>query len=164
MEMRRQEGGEKVTGQARFTGDLDLPGQLHVQLVVSHVASGRIRRIDTRAALSVPGVVDVVKGADLGALNNPGPDLPLAGDRVFYVGQPVVAVVAESEASAADAAALVEIEYDETTAVTEPSLAMRPEAATVLDEDETANEEDASIHGASAAADEAPKNRPPHVA
>jgi len=163
MEMRRQEGAEKVTGQARFTADLDLPGQLYVQLVVSHVASGRIRRIDTHAALSVTGIVDVVKGTDLGALNNPGPDLPLAVDRVFYVGQPVVAVVAESEASAADAAALVEIEYDEAAAVVDASLAMRPEAAKVLDEDETASEEDASIHGASAAADEAPKDRPRNV-
>ena len=161
--MRRQEGGEKVTGQTRFTADLELPGLLHMHLVVAHSASARIRAIDTQAALSVPGVVDVFKAADLGALNNPGPDLPLAGDRVFYAGQPVVAVVAESEAAAEDAAALVDIEYDETPAVVEPSLAMRPDAAQVLAEDETANEEDASIHGASAAADEAPEDRPRNV-
>ena len=161
--MRRQEGGEKVTGQTRFTADLELPGLLHVHLVVSHSASARIRAIDTRAALSVPGVVDVVKAADLGLLNNPGPDLPLAADRVFYAGQPVVAVVAESEAAAEDAAALVDAEYDETPVVVEPSLAIRPDAAQVLAEDEAASEEDASIHGASAAADEAPTDRPPNV-
>ena len=161
--MRRQEGGEKVTGQTRFTADLELPGLLHVHLVVSHSASARIRAIDTRAALSVPGVVDVVKAADLGLLNNPGPDLPLAADRVFYAGQPVVAVVAESEAAAEDAAALVDVEYDETPVVVEPSLAIRPDAAQVLAEDEAASEEDASIHGASAAADEAPTDRPPNV-
>jgi len=161
--MRRQEGGEKVTGQTRFTADLELPGLLHVHLVVSHSASARIRAIDTRAALSVPGVVDVVKAADLGLLNNPGRDLPLAADRVFYAGQPVVAVVAESEAAAEDAAALVDAEYDETPVVVEPSLAIRPDAAQVLAEDEAASEEDASIHGASAAADEAPTDRPPNV-
>ncbi len=161
--MRRQEGGEKVTGQTRFTADLELPGLLHVHLVVSHSASARIRAIDTRAALSVPGVVDVVKAADLGLLNNPGPDLPLAADRVFYAGQPVVAVVAESEAAAEDAAAVVDVEYDETPVVVEPSLAIRPDAAQVLAEDEAASEEDASIHGASAAADEAPTDRPPNV-
>jgi CO/xanthine dehydrogenase Mo-binding subunit len=161
--MRRQEGGEKVTGQTRFTADLELPGLLHVHLVVSHSASARIRAIDTRAALSVPGVVDVVKAADLGVPNNPGPDLPLARDRVFYAGQPVVAVVAESEAAAEDAAALVDIEYDETPAVVEPSLAIRPDAAQVLAEDEAASEEDASIHGASAATDEAPEDRPRNV-
>src|SRR2546427_10592213 len=104
--MRRQEGGEKVTGQTRFTADLELPGLLHVHLVVSHSASARIRAIDTRAALSVPGVVDVVKAADLGLLNNPGPDLPLAADRVFYAGQPVVAVGAGSDAWGAEAAGL----------------------------------------------------------
>ena len=129
--MRRQEGGEKVTGQTRFTADLELPGLLHVQLVLSHTASGRIRRIDAQAALAVRGVVDVVKGADLGALNNPGPDLPLAVDRVFYVGQPVAAVVAETEAAAADAAALVEVEYEETPAVVQPSQAIRPGAVSV---------------------------------
>jgi len=161
--MRRQEGGEKVTGQTRFTADLELPGLLHVHLVVSHSGSARIRAIDTRAALSVPGVVDVVKAADLGLLNNPGPDLPLAADRVFYAGQPVVAVVAESEAAAEDAAAVVDVEYDETPVVVEPSLAIRPDAAQVLAEDEAASEEDASIHGASAAADEAPTDRPPNV-
>ena len=161
--MRRQEGGEKVTGQTRFTADLELPGLLHVHLVVSHSASARIRAIDTRAALSVPGVVDVVKAADLGLLNNRGPDLPLAADRVFYAGQPVVAVVAGSEAAAEDAAALVDVEYDETPVVVEPSLAIRPDAAQVLAEDEAASEEDASIHGASAAADEAPTDRPPNV-
>jgi len=161
--MRRQEGGEKVTGQTRFTADLELPGLLHVHLVVSHSASARIRAIDTRAALSVPGVVDVVKAADLGLLNNPGPDLPLAADRVFYAGQPVVAVVAGSEAAAEDAAALVDVEYDETPVVVEPSLAIRPDAAQVLAEDEAASEEDASIHGASAAADETPPDRPPNV-
>ena len=161
--MRRQEGGEKVTGQTRFTADLELPGLLHVHLVVSHSASARIRAIDTRAALSVPGVVDVVKAADLGLLNNPGPDLPLAADRVFYAGQPVVAVVAGSEAAAEDAAAVVDVEYDETPVVVEPSLAIRPDAAQVLAEDEAASEEDASIHGASAAADEAPTDRPPNV-
>src|SRR2546430_7784858 len=161
--MRRQEGGEKVTGQTRFTADLEMPGLLHVHLVVSHSASARIRAIDTRAALSVPGVVDVVKAADLGLLNNPGQDLPLAADRVFYAGQPVVAVVAESEAAAEDAAALVDIEYDETPAVVEPSLAIRPDAAQVLAEDEAASEEDASIHGASAATDEAPEDRPRNV-
>jgi CO/xanthine dehydrogenase Mo-binding subunit len=161
--MRRQEGGEKVTGQTRFTADLQLPGLLHVQLVVSHMASGRIREIDTSAALSVPGVVDVVKGADLGALNNAGPDLPLAVDRVFYVGQPVVAVVAETEMAAADAAALVAVDYDEAGPIVEPAGAMRPDAALVLEEDEAASEEDASIHGASATADESPDERPRNV-
>ena len=49
---RRLEGAEKVSGATRFTADLELPGLLHVQLVVSHLASARIRGIDTAAARS----------------------------------------------------------------------------------------------------------------
>src|SRR6266568_1378927 len=121
---RRQEGGEKVTGATRFTADIELPGLLHVHLVVAHFASARIRGVETAAARSLPGVVDVITGRDLPELERAGPDLPLATDRVFYTGQPVVAVVAETEAIAADAAALVEVDYEEAdpvVAATSPS-------------------------------------------
>src|SRR5258708_19731917 len=96
---RRQEGREKVTGATRFTADLELAGLLHVLLVLSHAPSARIRRIETGAARAVPGVVDVVTGADLPGVERAGPDLPLAVDRVFYAGQPVVPVIAESESA-----------------------------------------------------------------
>ncbi|HKW73356.1 MAG TPA: xanthine dehydrogenase family protein molybdopterin-binding subunit [Candidatus Dormibacteraeota bacterium] len=160
---RRQEGSEKVTGATRFTADLELAGLSYVNLIVSHVASGRIRRIETFAARSLPGVIDVVTGPDLPELDSAGPDLPLAVESVFYAGQPVVAVIAESEAVAADAAMLVEVEYDETSPVTEVSAAMRDDAPIVLDVAESADDEDASIHGASAAADAAPEARPRNV-
>ncbi len=160
---RRQEGAEKVTGATRFTADLDLVGLLHVQLVVAHTPSARIRSIEKSAALAVPGVVDVITGADLPDLESAGPDLPLAVGRVFYVGQPVVAVVAASEAAAADAAALVEVDYEDTPPVVDPAAAMHDQSPLVLDEDESASEEDASIHGASAEADEAPEERPRNV-
>src|SRR2546427_12875289 len=90
---RRQEGGEKVTGATRFTADLELPGLLHVHLVVAHTPRARIRGIETAAARSAPGVVDVITGRDLPELDSAGPDLPLAVDHVYYVGQPGVAVV-----------------------------------------------------------------------
>jgi len=106
---RRLEGAEKVSGATRFTADVDLPGLLHVQLVLSHQASANIRSIDTTAARSAPGVIDIVAGADLPSNSAPSPEKPLAVGRVFYVGQPVVAVIAESETAAADAAALVDV-------------------------------------------------------
>ncbi|HEY6116586.1 MAG TPA: hypothetical protein VI172_11555, partial [Candidatus Dormibacteraeota bacterium] len=62
---RRQEGVEKVTGRTRFTADLELAGLLHVQLVLSQVASARIKVIDVEAARSTPGVVAVFTAADL---------------------------------------------------------------------------------------------------
>ena len=158
---RRQEGAEKVRGVTRFTADLEFPGLLHVQLVLAHVASGRIARIDVRAARDAAGVVDVVTGADLPVLEStPSPELPLARERVFYAGQPVVAVVAESESAAADAALLVEVDYEETAPVVDPVAAMGDASPAVLDEAEAANEDDASVHGASTAAEEEPAERP----
>ena len=109
---RRLEGGEKVAGTTRFTADLQLPGLLYVQLVLSHLPSATIRGIDTAAAKAAPGVVDVVTGADLPALSAPSPDKPLAVGRVFFAGQPVAAVIAESETAASDAAALVYVDYE----------------------------------------------------
>jgi Aerobic-type carbon monoxide dehydrogenase, large subunit CoxL/CutL homologs len=145
---RRLEGAEKVSGATRFTADVDLPGLLHVQLVLSHQASANIRSIDTTAARSAPGVIDVVTGADLPSNSAPSPEKPLAVGRVFYVGQPVVAVIAETETAAADAAALVDVDYEPLPVTVDPALAMREGAARVLDAEEEADAADASMHGA----------------
>src|SRR5437879_8448370 len=160
---RRQEGGEKVTGATRFTADLELPGLPHASLVLAQQPRCRLRGIDAAAASSAPGVVDVITGRDFPELDSAGPDLPLAVDHVFYVGQPVVAVVAESEAAAADAAALVAVDYEESRPVVDASAAMDERSPLVLDEAEAADDDDASVHGASAAADRAPEERPRNV-
>ena len=152
---RRLEGAEKVSGATRFTADVHLPGLLHVQLVLSHQASANIRSIDTKAARSAPGVIDVVTGADLPSVDAPSPEKPLAIGRVFYAGQPVVAVIAESETAAADAAALVDIDYESLTVTTDPEAAMRDGAGRVLDSEEEADAADASMHGAGADAEAA---------
>src|SRR6266480_4895114 len=94
---RRLEGREKVSGATRFTADLEVAGLLHVHLVLSPLASARIRSIDVAAARAVEGVVDVVIGSDLPELDVAGPDLPLAVERAFYAGQPLAAVIATSE-------------------------------------------------------------------
>ncbi len=65
-----------MTGATRFTADLELAGLLHVQLVLSHLASAHIRRIDTTAARSAPGVFGVFTGADLALARGSGPDQP----------------------------------------------------------------------------------------
>ena len=160
---RRQEGAEKVTGATRFAADLELAGMLHVQLVLSHVASAVIRSIDVEAARSAAGVVDVVTAKDLPQPDSAGPDLPLAAERVYYVGQPVAAVIAETEAAALDAAALIAVDYDESTPVTDAGSATDDRSPAVLDEDEQASEEDASIHGASTASEEDAPSKPRNV-
>jgi CO/xanthine dehydrogenase Mo-binding subunit len=162
---RRLEGREKVSGSTRFTADLELPGLLYVQLVLSHLPSARIRDIDTAAARSAPGVVDVVTGADLPAVAAPSPEKPLAVGRVFYVGQPVAAVIADSETAASDAAALVDIDFEPLPSTVDAEAAMREGAERVLDADEVADSDDASMHGASAESDSEakPTRRPPNV-
>ncbi len=160
---RRLEGREKVSGGTRFTADLELAGLLHVQLVLSHLPSARIRSIDTTAARSAPGVVSVVTGADLPNLSAASPDKPLAVGRVFYVGQPVAAVIAETEAAAWDAASMIEVDYEPLPATIDPKAAMREGATPVLDAEEVADSDDASIHGAATDSEATPVRRPPNV-
>lgn len=160
---RRHEGREKVSGATQFTADLEVHGLLHVQLVLSHLASGRIRGVDVKAARAVPGVVDVVTGPDLPKLDVAGPDLPLAVERVFYTGQPVAAVIAISEAAAHDGAAAVMVDLEPTGPVTDPDAAMHESSPLVLDVAEGASEDDASIHGAASSAESAPVERPRNV-
>jgi CO/xanthine dehydrogenase Mo-binding subunit len=160
---RRHEGREKVSGTTKFTADLELPGLLHVQLVLSHLASGRIRSVDLAAARAVPGVVDVLIGADLPDLDLAGPDQPLAIDRVFYTGQPIAAVIATSETAAHDGAAAVFVDLEAMDPVTDADAAMRDSSPLVLDVAEEASEEDASIHGAASSAESAPVEKPRNV-
>jgi CO/xanthine dehydrogenase Mo-binding subunit len=161
--LRRKEGRGKVDGSTRFTADLDLPGLLHVQLVLSHLPSARIRSIHVSAARSAPGVVAVVTGADLPDVEAAGPDQPLAIERVFYTGQPVAAVVAESEAAAADAAALVEIDFEPLPSAADPERAMRDDAPEVLEADAGGSEGDASMHGAATESESEPVQKPRNV-
>src|SRR6202163_3126560 len=161
--LRRKEGRGKVDGSTRFTADLEMPGLAHVQLVLSHLPSARIRSIDASAARSAPGVLAVVIGADLPDVEAGGPDKPLAVDRVFYAGQPVAAVVAESEAAAADAAALVEVDFEPLPSVADPEQAMRESAPEVLGADAGGAEGDASMHGAATESESEPVKRPRNV-
>ena len=104
------------------------------------------RAIDRDAARRAPGVVAVLAAGDLPPVDVSGPDQPLAKGRVFYVGQPVVAVVAETAAAAADAASLVVVDYDEIEPVTDPFAAQQAGSLQVMEEREDTSDE-ASIHG-----------------
>ena len=161
--MRRQEGRAKVDGSTRFTADLELPGLLHVQLVLSHYPSARIRSYDLAAARALPGVVAVVTGPDLLEVEAAGPDKPLAIGRVYYAGQPVVAVIANSEAAAADAAALVEVDYEGLPAVANSEQGMRDDAPEVLEAGADGSEGDASMHGAATDSESEPQEKPRNV-
>ena len=101
------EGLEKAAGRATYVGDVRVPGMLHLRPVLSDVAHAKIISIDTSEAKKMPGVVAVYTSDDLVTRDNVTTSRPttiLARDRVLFVGHPVVAVVAETELAAEDAA------------------------------------------------------------
>ena len=147
---RRLEGQAKVTGAVRYTADLPIQGLAHARLVLSPYAAARITGYDLEAARAVPGVLAVVTGRDLPPMDVPGADQPLARDRVYYAGQPVVAVVGETLEAAADGAAAVGIDYEELPSVVDPFAALAEGAPRVLD-DHAAATDDAGAHGTTVA-------------
>lgn len=132
----RRDGGAKVTGAAKYTGDLALPGMCHARVVRSPYAHARIRSIDVSQARRVPGVVAVVTAADLADVNllfgHAVRDHPLiAADVVRFAGEPVVGVVAEDSLAAEEAAELVFVDYEPLPYVTDARAALAEDAPAV---------------------------------
>ncbi|HKV59267.1 MAG TPA: xanthine dehydrogenase family protein molybdopterin-binding subunit, partial [Ktedonobacteraceae bacterium] len=127
----RLDGPDKVTGHARYAGDQVVLGMLYARLVLSPYAHARILSIDTTDALAVPGVVAVFTGETLG-MSHPDPrarsQSPLAYQEVLWCGHPVAVVVGETEASAEDGAAILDVEYEPLPVVIDPEAAMRPDS------------------------------------
>jgi aerobic carbon-monoxide dehydrogenase large subunit len=141
----RREDPRLITGAGEYVDDVLLDGALHVTYVRSTMAHARIPSIELDEAKAAPGVVAVITAADLD-LEPTGPAMPflnaqmprpwLATDKVRYVGEPIVAVIAETRAHAADAAELVLVDYDPLPAVVDIETA---DGATLLFEDAGTN-------------------------
>jgi CO/xanthine dehydrogenase Mo-binding subunit len=158
---KRIDGLPKLRGETVYTQDLKPNRLLHIKLVLSSSPSARISGLDAYEAVSVPGVVAVLTGRDLAPVDVAGPDQPLAAEKVYYVGQPIAAVAAETEAAAADGAARVIVEYEELPSVNDPFEAMKDGAPKVLDE-RSEGFDDVSIHGGGETETE-PEARPRNV-
>ncbi|WP_160134777.1 xanthine dehydrogenase family protein molybdopterin-binding subunit [Halococcus salsus] len=143
----RREDRGLLTGAATFTADSSAPRLAHLAFVRSRYGHARIGSIETAAAARREGVHAVFTWTDVAASDTPGVlplaseqldvDVPghpvLARDRVRYQGQPVAAVVGETPALAADAAAAVAVEYDRLDAVVDPVDATADDAPTVFE-------------------------------
>ena len=118
---RKVDATAKVTGETRFADDLSLPRMLWCKLLRSREPHAKIVRIDTSRALRHPGVVAVLTGRDLpipfGILPISQDEHALCPDRVRFVGDPVAAVAALDEDTAADACDLIEVEYEKLTPI-----------------------------------------------
>ncbi len=127
--VKRKEDPRLITGVAKYTGDIQVPGQHYVAFVRSPYAHAEIRGIDKTAALKMPGVVAVITGADLPMFCGPMPAIgeseggpsaeprkpfqryPLPSERVRHAGEAVAAVIADTPARAEDAAFSVVVDY-----------------------------------------------------
>jgi carbon-monoxide dehydrogenase large subunit len=123
----RKEDARLLTGRGTFVDDVVVPGMLHASFVRSPIARGRITSIDLSEARDAPGVRALLTAGDLSKfkidmltffLTLPEIEItPLATDRVCYVGEPVVLVIADDRYLAEDAAGLIVIDYAEEDAV-----------------------------------------------
>ncbi|HEY8567370.1 MAG TPA: molybdopterin cofactor-binding domain-containing protein [Beijerinckiaceae bacterium] len=138
--LQRQDMPGHVTGRTRFFDDHAFEGLLHLKVVRSPHHHARIRSIDVSAAARAPGVKRVLRGADvpvnkntlLSLINFGKDDEPtLAVDKVRYKGEPVVAIIAETEAAALAARNLVRVDYDPLPAIFDVEEALKPGAPVV---------------------------------
>lgn len=127
------DGIEKVTGRARYTADLMPADALAGRILRSPAAHGEIVRIDASRARALPGVRAIVTGADCdvpyGVIPIAQNEFPLARERVRYVGEPVAAVAAVDDATAAAALALIDLEIRPLPAYCTAAEARAPDAA-----------------------------------
>jgi CO/xanthine dehydrogenase Mo-binding subunit len=140
--LQRQDMPGHVTGRTRFFDDHAFDGLLHLKVVRSPHAHARIRGIDISAAERAPGVKRVLRGADvpvnkntlLSLINFGKDDEPtLAVNKVCYKGEPVVAIIADSEAEALAAKKLVRVDYEPLPTVFDVEEALKPGAPVVND-------------------------------
>lgn len=124
----RVDGRLKVSGAAKYAAEYSLPNLAHAHVVQSSIARGRIREIDTSAAISIPGVLDVITHRNAPKLypiqsnpsSRPGQTyLVLQDDQIRYYGQHIAIVVAESVEQAQHGAESMRIEYFEEEADTD---------------------------------------------
>jgi 4-hydroxybenzoyl-CoA reductase subunit alpha len=135
----RIDGAVKVTGEAKYTVDIQLPGMLCAKILRSPLPHAKIIRIDTSKAEKMPGVKAVITGKDAWDVRHgfvetpryPADQYVLANERVRYLGEEVAAVAAVDEDTALAALDAVDVTYEELPAVFDLFDAMKPDAPEV---------------------------------
>jgi CO/xanthine dehydrogenase Mo-binding subunit len=132
----RTDGRVKVTGKAKYAGDLVAPGMLHGKLLRSPLAHAKILNMDTSRAKALPGVIGVITGKDFpGIPYGTRPDtrdqLPMPITKVHHFGEGVAAVAAMDEDTAEEALDLIKVDYEELPVVLTAEDALKPDAPLV---------------------------------
>src|SRR5712664_4955026 len=116
----------KVTGRAKYAEDYRADGMLFTKLLLSPMPHARVRRIDTRAALAMPGVKAILTADDLPDLR--GAERALTNEPLYH-GEPILAVAAVDELTAADAIERIEVDLEPLPFVVDPVESLRPAGA-----------------------------------
>src|SRR5438128_5799752 len=129
----------KVTGKAKYAEDYRVEGMLFCKLLVSPMPHARVKRLDTTAALAMPGVkasltADDMPGAAVGATLGENVQATAQAERgltnePLYHGQPILAIAAVDELTAAEAIEKVDIEFEPLPFVVDPIESLRPNGA-----------------------------------
>jgi len=140
---RRVDGRAKVTGQTRFADDIKLPRMVHCKILRSPLPHARIESIDTSRAAAHPGVHLVLTGKDFpvtyGMMPVSQDEYPLAPEHVRYVGDPVAAVIARDEQTAAQALELIDVKYAALKTIATPEEALATSEPRIHDYGERGN-------------------------
>jgi CO/xanthine dehydrogenase Mo-binding subunit len=123
----RVDGIARVTGRARYTQDVYLPGMVHVRVLRSPYPRARVRKVDASRALALPGVRGVLHRFNAPKAAFRGEET-IFRDEVRFVGDEVAAIAADTEEIAADAVRLIDAEYEILPFVPDLEEAMRDDA------------------------------------
>ena len=134
----RVDGRVKVTGEAKYAADYEMPGMLWCKILRSPYAHAKILNIDTSRAQRLPGVKGVLTGKDFkgwrwGWMPKTRDEAPIADDKVRYLAEAVAAVAAVDEDTAEEATELIKVDYEELPGVFDPEEAMKEGAPRVYD-------------------------------
>lgn len=108
----------KVTGKAKYAEDFKVDGMVYARMYTSPMAHGRVKRIDTSKAETMDGVVGILTAEDVPEVE--APNAAILTNSPAYIGDPILAVAAETEQIAEDAMAAIEIEIEPLPFVTDP--------------------------------------------
>jgi len=114
----------KVTGRAKYAEDFRADGMLFCKLLLSPMPHGRVRRIDTSAALAMPGVKAILTADDLPEAARG--DMPALTNEPLYEGEPILAVAAVDELTATEAIERISLDLELLPFVTDPLESLRP--------------------------------------
>jgi carbon-monoxide dehydrogenase large subunit len=150
--IKRKEDPRFIRGQGQYVDDVVLPGMLYMDIVRSPFAHAKIKKIDTTAALKVPGVLAVITGETLAQYKlhwmptlMSDTQMVLPTEKVMYQAQEVAAVIATERYAAADGVAAVEVDYDPLPVVVDPFKALEP-GAPVLRTDKPGKKDNHIFH------------------